>query len=203
MEKVFRILRALGRCMVFVDEADQALGRRVSEGDGGLSGRLYSMIAKEMGKNENRGRIVWILASSRPDLIEVDLKRPGRVDVKIPILPTATCKESMDLIRALLKRNDLTLSDEDALALQDKSPLLMTAGAAEALAAKVMRVQVTSERKTSEILSEMLEDYQPSVPMEVIEFQIDLAVKEATDIELVPEFFQNRKNTKNNNEIES
>ena len=79
----------------------------------------------------------------------------------------------------------------------------MTAGAAEALAAKVMRVQVTSERKTSEILSEMLEDYQPSVPMEVIEFQIDLAVKEATDIELVPEFFQNRKNTKNNNEIES
>lgn len=203
LEKVFRILRALGRCMVFVDEADQALGRRVSEGDGGLSGRLYSMIAKEMGKNENRGRIVWILASSRPDLIEVDLKRPGRVDVKIPILPTATCKESMDLIRALLKRNDLTLSDEDALALQDKSPLLMTAGAAEALAAKVMRVQVTSERKTSEILSEMLEDYQPSVPMEVIEFQIDLAVKEATDIELVPEFFQNRKNTKNNNEIES
>lgn len=203
LEKVFRILRALGRCMVFVDEADQALGRRVSEGDGGLSGRLYSMIAKEMGKNENRGRIVWILASSRPDLIEVDLKRPGRVDVKIPILPTATCKESMDLIRALLKRNDLALSDEDALALQDKSPLLMTAGAAEALAAKVMRVQVTSERKTSEILSEMLEDYQPSVPMEVIEFQIDLAVKEATDIELVPEYFQNRKNTKNNNEIES
>ena len=203
LEKVFRILRALGRCMVFVDEADQALGRRVSEGDGGLSGRLYSMIAKEMGKNENRGRIVWILASSRPDLIEVDLKRPGRVDVKIPILPTATCKESMDLIRALLKRNDLTLSDEEALALQDKSPLLMTAGAAEALAAKVMRVQVTSDRKTSEILAEMLEDYQPSVPMEVIDFQIDLAVKEATDIELVPEFFQNRKNTKNNNEIES
>ena len=193
LEKVFRILRALGRCMVFVDEADQALGRRVSEGDGGLSGRLYSMIAKEMGKNENRGRIVWILASSRPDLIEVDLKRPGRVDVKIPILPTATCKESMDLIRALLKRNDLTLSDEEALALQDNSPLLMTAGAAEALAAKVMRVQVTSERKTSEILSEMLEDYQPSVPMEVIDFQIDLAVKEATDIELVPEFFRNRK----------
>ena len=203
LEKVFRILRALGRCMVFVDEADQALGRRVSEGDGGLSGRLYSMIAKEMGKNENRGRIVWILASSRPDLIEVDLKRPGRVDVKIPILPTATCKESMDLIRALLKRNDLTLSDEEALALQDKSPLLMTAGAAEALAAKVMRVEVTSDRKTSEILAEMLEDYQPSVPMEVIDFQIDLAVKEATDIELVPEFFQNRKNTKNNNEIES
>jgi SpoVK/Ycf46/Vps4 family AAA+-type ATPase len=189
--------------MVFVDEADQALGRRVSEGDGGLSGRLYSMIAKEMGKNENRGRIVWILASSRPDLIEVDLKRPGRVDVKIPILPTSTTAESMDLIRALLKRNDLVLSDEEAQSLEEKAPLLMTAGAAEALAAKVMRVQVTSERRTVEILAEMLEDYQPSVPKEVIEFQIDLAVREATDIELVPEYFQNRRNTKPHTEIES
>ncbi|MBU61855.1 MAG: hypothetical protein CMI26_05070 [Opitutae bacterium] len=203
LEKVFRILRALGRCMVFVDEADQALGRRVSEGDGGLSGRLYSMIAKEMGKNENRGRIVWILASSRPDLIEVDLKRPGRVDVKIPILPTSTTAESMELIRALLRRNDLVLSDEEARSLEENAPLLMTAGAAEALAAKVMRLQVTSERKTAEVLSEMLKNYQPSVPKAVIEFQIDLAVREATDIELVPEYFQNRRNTKPHTEIES
>jgi len=79
----------------------------------------------------------------------------------------------------------------------------MTAGAAEALAAKVMRLQVTSERRTVEVLAEMLEDYQPSVPMEVIEFQIDLAVREATDIELVPEYFQNRRNTKPHTETES
>ena len=52
-------------------------------------------------------------------------------------------------------------------------------------------------------LAEMLEDYQPSVPKEVIEFQIDLAVREATDIELVPEYFQNRRNTKPHTEIES
>ena len=47
-----------------------------------------------MSRPENRGRIIWVLASSRPDLIEVDLKRPGRVDVKIPIFPTATPEES-------------------------------------------------------------------------------------------------------------
>ena len=49
LEKIFRLVRALGRCMVFIDEADQALGRRESgSGDSGLSGRLYSMIAQEM-----------------------------------------------------------------------------------------------------------------------------------------------------------
>ncbi len=108
LEKIFRLIRALGRCMVFIDEADQTLGRRDSgSGDSGLSGRLYSMIAQEMADTGNRGRVVWILASSRPDLIEVDLKRPGRVDVKVPLLPTTTQAESAGLIAALARRYGL------------------------------------------------------------------------------------------------
>ncbi len=102
LEKIFRLVRALGRCMVFIDEADQTLGKRdAGSGDSGLSGRLYSMIAQEMADTSNRGRVLWILASSRPDLIEVDLKRPGRVDVKVPLLPTTTAAESAMLIGAL------------------------------------------------------------------------------------------------------
>ncbi|MFL6547181.1 MAG: AAA family ATPase, partial [Povalibacter sp.] len=70
LEKIFRLVRALGRCMVFIDEADQTLGRRDSgSNDSGLSGRLYSMIAQDMADSGNRGRVLWILASSRPDLI--------------------------------------------------------------------------------------------------------------------------------------
>ncbi len=30
LEKIFRLIRALGRCIVFIDEADQTLGRRES-----------------------------------------------------------------------------------------------------------------------------------------------------------------------------
>ena len=91
LEKIFRLLHGLNRCYVFIDEADQALGRRdAGSNDSGLSGRVYSMFAKEMSEPSNRGRIVWVLATSRPDLIEVDLKRPGRVDVKLPLFPTAT-----------------------------------------------------------------------------------------------------------------
>src|ERR1700746_2167063 len=83
LERIFRLLQALGRCYVFVDEADQAIGRRdSSSGDSGISGRIYSMLAEEMGSSTSRGKLIWILASSRPDLIEVDLKRPGRIDVR-------------------------------------------------------------------------------------------------------------------------
>jgi hypothetical protein len=47
LEKIIGLVRALGRCMVFIDEADQTLGRRTSDSsDSGLSGRIYSMIAQ-------------------------------------------------------------------------------------------------------------------------------------------------------------
>ncbi|MDB4314040.1 ATP-binding protein, partial [Akkermansiaceae bacterium] len=59
LEKIFSLLHALGRCMVFVDEADQALGKRAAgSGDSGVSSRVYSMMAKEMSNPRNRGRIV-------------------------------------------------------------------------------------------------------------------------------------------------
>jgi len=190
LEKIFRLLHALGRCYVFVDEADQALGRRTgSSGDSGVSGRVYSMLAEEMGSSENRGKIIWILASSRPDLIEVDLKRPGRVDVKIPLFPTATAQESFDLIRALCRARGLEISKEQFDKLQSLVPLLMTPGAAEALAMKVYRLVRTSSTTALDALRTCLTDYQHPVAPDVMQFQIQLAVQEASDIKFVPQAF--------------
>lgn len=186
LEKIFRLIRALGRCIVFVDEADQTLGKRDSgSGDSGLSGRLYSMIAQEMSDGKNRGRVMWILASSRPDLIEVDLKRPGRIDVKIPLLPTSTEHESAGLLHALLKRLDVS-PGVDALAALDL-PLLLTPGAAEALAVKVYRRVRTLEESTVDAVRACLVGYQPPVPLDVLEFQMRIAIREATDMQFVPE----------------
>lgn len=184
LEKIFRLIGALGRCIVFIDEADQTLGRRdAGSGDSGLSGRIYSMIAQEMSDSDNRGRIIWILASSRPDLIEVDLKRPGRVDVKVPLLPTTSVAESAVLLCALLGRLGLALELEQLQGLA--LPLLLTPGAAEALAVKVYRQARTLRIPALEALEACLKGYQPPVPADVLEFQMRLAIREATDLEFV------------------
>src|SRR5688572_15713739 len=186
LEKIFRLIRALGRCIVFIDEADQTLGKRDSgSGDSGLSGRLYSMIAQEMGQSGNRGKLMWILASSRPDLIEVDLKRPGRIDVKVPLLPTTTQAESAQLLRALLKRFDLAASAEQIVALDP--PILLTPGAAEAIAVKAYRLSRTGNLSAIDALKACLVGYQPPVPPDVLEFQMRIAIREATDLQFVPE----------------
>jgi hypothetical protein len=204
LETIFRLLHALGRCYVFIDEADQALGRRTADsGDSGVGGRVYSMMAEEMSNTRNRGKIVWVMASSRPDLIEVDLKRPGRVDVKVPLFPTTTPQAGFALMRALLKKRGLALDASAFDALQQTAPGdpprsdgptlvpdLLTPGAAEALAVKVYRASRTQNLSPLDALRASLLDYRPPVAPEVMKFQIGLAVNEASDASFVPERFR-------------
>lgn len=191
LEKIFNLLHALGCCIVFVDEADQTLGSRdAGSGDSGVSGRVYGMMAKEMSDGRNRGRILWILASSRPDLIEVDLKRPGRVDVKIPLFPAHEKDEAYRLIRALCKKHDLKLPKEMPEILHDLIPTLVTPGAAQSIAIKVYRLVKTKKVDAIEALRDCLDEYQNPIPKDIMDFQIGLAVREASDLDFVPEEFR-------------
>lgn len=193
LEKIFRLIHALGRCYVFIDEADQALGRRdAASGDSGVGGRIYSMLAEEMGSSMNRGRVIWVLASSRPDLIEVDLKRPGRVDVKIPLFPTTTAREGFDLLNMLAKKRGLVVPEALFPSLESKIPALLTPGAAEALVMKIYRQVRTTSFSIEEVLSTALAEYQNPIALEVMAFQIQLAANEATALEFVPPLFRNK-----------
>ncbi|MGA2098106.1 MAG: AAA family ATPase [Candidatus Acidiferrum sp.] len=193
LEKIFRLIHALGRCYVFIDEADQALGRRDgSSGDSGVGGRIYSMLAEEMGNSANRGKVIWVLASSRPDLIEVDLKRPGRVDLKIPLFPTSTPREGFDLLRMLSGKRGLAIKEESCASLQACIPSLLTPGAAEALVMKVYRQVRTSSSSLDDVLQECLNEYQNPIAPEVMQFQIQLAAAEASALEFVPQIFRRK-----------
>ena len=189
LEKIFSLLHALGRCIVFIDEADQALGRRASgSGDSGVSSRVYSMMAKEMSDTRNRGKILWVLASSRPDLIEVDLKRPGRIDVKVPLFPCATPQQGWELLSALCKRSGVELEDGEELLPQ--IPELLTPGSAEAIAVKARRKMITENCTPLEALEQCLSGYLPPISPAVIQSQIQLAIDEASDASFIPEVFQ-------------
>ena len=187
LEKIFRLVHALGRCYVFIDEADQALGKRDGGGsDGGIGGRIYAMMAEEMSSPATRGKIIWILATSRPDLVEVDLKRPGRVDVKVPIFPTTSAREGFDLLRALGKRKELPLVDADFTVLESLIPELLTAGAAEAIVVKAYRRHRIANLLPAEALRDSLVGYQHPVARATLAFQIRIAVDEASDAAFVP-----------------
>ena len=188
LEKIFSLLHALGKCIVFVDEADQALGSRsASSGDSGVSSRVYSMIAKKMSDTDNRGKLLWVLASSRPDLIEVDLKRPGRIDVKIPIFPATNKKEGLALTLALCKRRGLNTDEVKEDDLLPHIPELLTPGAAEALSVKAYRLFKLGEITEVEAITQAFSQYRPAISPAVIKEQMRLAAEEATEKSFIPD----------------
>ena len=198
VERIFRFIDAAAPCVVFIDEMDQAMGKRNVEGDSGVGGRIYSMFATKMSDPRNRGKIIWCGATSRPDQIEVDLTRPGRLDVKMPILPAASNEDAFNLFKTVLRRFK---TDRGAIeipnganvdALKGMMPPLLTAGAANALASKVCRVMLTRDESVEDAIKNALTGYQNPVPLATMEFQIKLAINATSDLSFVPQFFRER-----------
>ena len=78
---------------MIIDEGDRAFGNTDGEGDGGTSSRVIARIKEFMSDTSNRGRILFLVMTNRPDKLDVDLKRAGRLDRKIPFLYSQTPEE--------------------------------------------------------------------------------------------------------------
>jgi AAA+ superfamily predicted ATPase len=192
LEKIFAVLRAVGQVVVFVDEADQAAGKRGGgDDDSGLSGRVYGMLAKEMSDTRNRGKIIWVFATSRPDLLEVDLKRQGRLDVHIPLFPPETPEEGRALLLAIAKKLKFPLVADDLPPLTDGPQL--GGNELEGVLVRALRLHELSEeprRPIREILADVLKEVRPSPHTRKLEFMDLVAVKECTDARFLPERFR-------------
>ena len=200
LEKVFSILHALGQVIVFVDEADQATGKRGGgDGDSGLSGRIYAMLAKEMSDTRNRGRIIWIFATSRPDLLEVDLKRQGRLDVHIPLFPPGDAAGRAGLFAAMARKLKLPLKPDELPPLPDNDQI--GGNEMEGILVRALREYETAkdaeERGKAagaaplrDCIVRAIADFRPSAHVERLELMDLLAVKECTDTRFLPERFR-------------
>jgi hypothetical protein len=188
LEKIFAILRALGQVVVFVDEADQAAGRRESgDGDSGLSGRVYSMLAKEMSDTRNRGRIIWVFATSRPDLLEVDLKRQGRLDVHIPLFPPETPQEREALLLAIARKLKFPLAAGDLPPFADD--VTLGGNELEGVLVRALRThELAADPKPPirDVLAGLIREVRPNPHTRKLEYMDLVAVKECTDVRFLP-----------------
>jgi AAA+ superfamily predicted ATPase len=189
LEAIFTILHALGQVLVFVDEADQATGKRGGgDGDAGLSGRIYGMLAAQMSDTRNRGKIVWIFATSRPDMVEVDLKRQGRLDVHIPLFPPQNAEDRHDLFYAMARKVGLDIEATELPVLPDDHQI--GGNEMEGILVRALRMFETratgDARRLGEHISAVIEDFRPSAHIERLELMDLVAVKECTDQRFLP-----------------
>lgn len=188
LEKIFSVLRALGQVVVFVDEADQMAGKREGgDNDSGLSGRVYAMLAKEMSDTRNRGRIIWVFATSRPDLLEVDLKRQGRLDVHIPLFPPQSAEEMRALLQSVARKLHFPVAAADIPDLP--GGVVLGGNEIEGVLVRALRQYELSpepRKPLKEILAAVFQEVRPSAHTRKLEYMDLVAVKECTDARFLP-----------------
>ncbi len=101
-ERLRRVLEALEKVVIFVDEADTQFGG-VGEGTHETERRLTGKIQGMMSDPVLRGKVIWLLMTARIHLLSPDIRRPGRVgDLIIPVLDPEG-QDRIDFIKWLLK----------------------------------------------------------------------------------------------------
>lgn len=83
-ERLQRLLESFDKIVIFVDEADSQFGsiQDGHETERRLTGKIQAM----MSDTALKGRVIWFLMTARIHLLSPDIRRPGRMDLIIPIL---------------------------------------------------------------------------------------------------------------------
>ena len=189
LQRVLTVLRSLGPVVVMIDEADASLGDRNQDGDSGTSGRIFSMIAQQMGDTRYRGRIIWMLLTCRPDLLPIDLKRQGRAEVHIPLFYPHSEDEIRTMFGVMGRKNGIKL-DAGTLTLSERHKTLSGADI-ESVVLTARRFALVADRSevTQDDIVKALADFIPSAQGIEKDMQEAASVLECTQLDfLTPEW---------------
>lgn len=197
LEKALACLDALAPCLVIVDEIDQAGLSRESAGDSGVSNRLFKRLLEYMSDTRRRGKVVFVGLTNRPDILDPALKRPGRFDRKVPVLPPGE-EERRDIFEVMFRKYDIAHEVDLAQAARETDGY--TGAEIEALVLKALEVAEDSGSTAvqEEHLHRALDAYVPTT--RDIQAQVRLALAECNDKDLLPpqyrEFLDERRREK-------
>ncbi|HYL99308.1 MAG TPA: ATP-binding protein, partial [Blastocatellia bacterium] len=191
LEKILNLLQTLAPIVVIVDEADATLGTRDTGGDSGVDARIFSKLAAAMGDTKNRGRILWVLMTSRPDLLPIDLKRQGRAEEHISLFYPDTPEDRAAIVEAMIRKNKINheVTDWSPIA---KSQLNLSGADIEGMLIRARRLARQAGRTdvTQDDIEKVSNEFMPARDEMAVEYQALVAAREATSREMVPEAYR-------------
>jgi transitional endoplasmic reticulum ATPase len=186
LERALTAIKAMVPCIVFVDEIDQAIGRGDS-GDNGVSNRVFKRLMEVMSDTAWRGKILWVAASNRPDLLDAALLRPGRFDKKVPILAPDT-HERASILQVLTVQAFPTAKLPSQQEYQELADLMVdyTGAEIESVVGKATQLYARSSATWS-IAKSLQEAFDRIIPStQDIDRMTRLALLYCNDLDLVP-----------------
>ncbi|KAK4240777.1 peroxisome biosynthesis protein PAS1 [Achaetomium macrosporum] len=116
---LFERAQAAKPCVLFFDEFDSIAPKRGHDSTG-VTDRVVNQLLTQMDGAEGLSGVYVLAATSRPDLIDPALLRPGRLDKSL-LCDFPTLEDRLDIIRALAQKvkvaDEVWASEEDMLEL--------------------------------------------------------------------------------------
>jgi transitional endoplasmic reticulum ATPase len=194
LERILNVVQAIGNVIIIIDEADRSFGSGGDDGDGdgGTSSRVVARIKEFMSDTANRGRILFILMTNRPDKLDIDIKRAGRLDRKIPFLYAQTPEDVERVLEAQVRKHKLKTELEFPRDREKVSQAIVGYSNADFEAIALLANDLAAERAgpdaaiTTDDFSRAVHDYLPSRDLEMLEYMELLAVFEASNRRMLP-----------------
>lgn len=189
LEKVLAMVKAMGPIALIIDEGDRSLGGEGDE-DGGTSSRITARLKEFMSDTDNRGQVLFIMMTNRPDKLDADMKRPGRFDIKIPLFFPETGAERAHIVRVILKRFGKAIDEVDAV--EDWMPKALEStefSNAELEALTLLSIDLAERvdgKLTQQVFEQAIADYMPTRDTLMVQYMELLAVSEASRRSLLP-----------------
>ena len=172
--------------IVFVDEIDTTF-RRGEGGDSGVSSNIFSEFLQFTSNTHNRGKVIFIAATNRPDLLDPALKRAGRFDKKIPIL-LPEVPERAAIFKIMINKYGFETDITDFTNFAQLTDNY-TGAEIETVVRKAYELANEDDTEGSTIseviLNEAIKRCRPSTQQ--VEFMTSLAIEECDDKDLLPE----------------
>ena len=193
LERVLATVKAMGPIAVIIDEGDRSFGSGGGDdSDGGTSSRVIARLKEFMSDPDNRGQVLFVMMTNRPDKLDSDIKRPGRLDRKIPFFYCDSAPERAQVLLAVLARygEPCVASTEELLTLCETLVGYSNADleALALLAVELARNQ--SQPLNAEALTHAAQDFMPPQEQDMIEFMELLAVSETSRRSMLPKRFR-------------
>ncbi|MCC7385546.1 MAG: ATP-binding protein [Deltaproteobacteria bacterium] len=193
LEKILGVVKAIGNILVIIDEGDRAFGNTDGDGDGGTSSRVIARLKEFMSDTTNRGRVLFVLMTNRPDKLDIDIKRAGRLDRKIPFFYGQDPEEIEPVLKAQLKRHKVDHELEfprDRLGVSEKLVGYSNADIEAVVLLANDLGQSQGSKVTTEVFDRALKDYLPSRDATMLEYMELQAVFESSSRAMLPKRFR-------------
>ncbi len=185
-ERIRSVLEAMGNVMVLYDEADTEIGGRSAQTHE-VDRRLFGNILKMMSDPGNRGKIIWIIITARPDRLEPDIKRSGRAGDHLPVFDNEG-EEREIFIKYVLAQAGIALEKFSPEQYDDFLRLTSEYYPADfdQLLTQLRRRKLVEGDLIPEMVIDEVKDFIPSDVARQREYQELLAALECTSRELLP-----------------